>query len=280
MQEASVNGRVLIEGLSFTSDFDLSKFMSQFTGAEVPPSGSSFADNVKLNVSVQSVGDLSATSSTVSIEGSVNLRLLGTASNPVIVGRTDLTSGDIFFMSRRYQLQRGIINFTNPNRIEPVVNLAIATIVEQYNLTLNITGPVDKLQVSYSSDPPLAPVDIINLIARGQTTEEAGTTNFGADSILASGVASQLGSGVQKLAGISSLQIDPLIGGNNTNPSARIALQQRVTKNFVFTFSTDVTQPQGQIVQGDYQLTKRWSVSAERDEYGGFTAEGRVHTSF
>jgi translocation and assembly module TamB len=280
MQEASVNGRVLIGGLSFTSDFDLSKFMSQFTGAEVPPSGSSFADNVKLNVSVQSVGDLSATSSTVSIEGSVNLRLLGTASNPVIVGRTDLTSGDIFFMSRRYQLQRGIINFTNPNRIEPVVNLSIATIVEQYNLTLNITGPVDKLQIGYSSDPPLAPVDIINLIARGQTTEEAGTTNFGADSILASGVASQLGSGVQKLAGISSLQIDPLIGGNNTNPSARIALQQRVTKNFVFTFSTDVTQPQGEIVQGDYQLTKRWSVSAERDEYGGFTAEGRFHTSF
>jgi hypothetical protein len=123
-------------------------------------------------------------------------------------------------------------------------------------------------------------VDIINLIARGQTTEEAGTSNFGADSVLASGVASQLGSGVQKLAGISSLQIDPLIGGNNTNPSARIALQQRVSKNFVFTFSTDVTQPQGEIVQGDYQLTKRWSVSAERDEYGGFTAEGRFHTSF
>jgi translocation and assembly module TamB len=183
-------------------------------------------------------------------------------------------------MSRRYQLQRGIINFTNPNEIEPVVNLSITTTVEQYNLTLNIMGPIDKLQISYSSDPPLAPVDIINLLARGQTTEQASTTNFGADSILASGVASQLGSGVQKFAGISSLQIDPLIGGNNVNPSARIALQQRVTKNFVFTFSTDVTQPQGQIVQGDYQISKRWAVSAERDEFGGFTAEGRFQTTF
>jgi translocation and assembly module TamB len=280
MQEASVSGRVLVNGLSFTSDFDLSKFLNQFSGANVPRSVTSFADNVKLNVAVQSTGDLSATSSKVSIEGSLNLRLIGTASTPVIVGRTDLTSGDIFFMSRRYQLQRGIINFTNPNQIEPVVNLAIATTVEQYSLTLNITGPIDKLQINYSSDPPLAPVDVINLLALGQTTEEASTTSFGADSILASGVASGLGSGVQKLAGISSLQIDPLIGGNNTNPSARIALQQRVTKNFVFTFSTDVTQPQGEVVQGDYELSKRWSVSAERDEYGGFTAEGRFHTSF
>jgi translocation and assembly module TamB len=280
LQEAAVNGRVLIDGLSFTSDFDLAKFMNQFTGANVPPSGSTFADNVKLNVAVQSAGDLSAAASTISIEGTVNLRLIGTAANPVVVGRTDLTSGDIFFMSQRYELQRGIINFTNPNEIEPVVNISLTTTVEQYNLTLNITGPVDKLQTSYVSDPPLAPVDIINLIARGQTTEEASTSSFGADSILAAGVASQLGTGVQKLAGISSLQIDPLLGGNNTNPSARIALQQRVTKNFVFTFSTDVTQPQGEIVQGDYQLTKRWSVSAERDEYGGFTAEGRFHTSF
>jgi translocation and assembly module TamB len=280
MQEAAVNGRVLIDSLSFTSDFDLSKFINQFTGNNVPPSGSTFADNVKLNVAVQSAGDLSAASSTVSIEGSLNLRLIGTASNPVVVGRTDLTAGDIFFMSRRYQLQRGIINFTNPTQIEPVVNLSITTTVEQYNLTVNITGPVDKLETSYVSDPPLAPADIINLIARGQTTEQTTNTNFGADSILASGVASQLGSGVQKLAGISSLQIDPLIGGNNTNPSARIAFQQRVSKNFVFTFSTDVTQPQGELVQGEYQLTKRWSISAERDEFGGFTAEGRFHTSF
>jgi translocation and assembly module TamB len=280
LQQAAVNGSVLIDGLSFTSDFDLAKFMNQFTGANVPPSGSAFADNVKLNVAVQSAGDLSAAASTISIEGTVNLRLIGTASNPVVVGRADLTSGDIFFMSRRYELQRGIINFTDPNQIEPVVNISLTTTVEQYNLTLDVTGPVDKLQISYVSDPALAPVDIINLIARGQTTEEASSSSFGADSILAAGVASQLGSGVEKLAGISSLQIDPLLGGNNTNPSARIALQQRVSKNFVFTFSTDVAQPQGEIIQGDYQITKRWSVSAERDEYGGFTAEGRFHTNF
>jgi translocation and assembly module TamB len=280
LQEAAVNGRVLIDGLSFTSDFDLAKFMNQFTGANVPPSGSTFADNVNLNVAVQSAGDLSAAASTISIEGTVNLRLIGTAANPVVVGRTDLTSGDIFFMSQRYQLQRGIINFTNPNEIEPVVNISLTTTVEQYNLTLNITGPIDKLQTSYLSDPPLAPVDIINLIARGRTTEEASTSSFGADSILAAGVASQLGTGVQKLVGISSLQIDPLLGGNTANPSARIALQQRVTKNFVFTFSTDVAQPQSEMVQGDYQISKRWSVSAGRDEYGSITAEGRFHTSF
>jgi hypothetical protein len=98
--------------------------------------------------------------------------------------------------------------------------------------------------------------------------------------MIASQAASQVSGNVQKLAGLSSLQIDPLIGGNNQNPSARIAVQQRVTRNFLFTFSTDVSQPGSEVVQGDYRINKRWSVSAARQEAGGVSVEGRFHTSF
>jgi translocation and assembly module TamB len=277
---AAVNGRVLIDSLSFTKEFDLAEFMGQFTGSTAPPSGENFADKVKLEVSVQSTQQLQAVSSEVSIEGQANLRVIGTASNPVIVGRVDLTSGEIFFMKQRYQLERGIINFTNPDQTTPDVNMAITTTIKQYNLTLTVVGTIDKLRTSYVSDPPLPPVDIINLIARGQTTEEATPPNLGANSLLAKGLASQASSQVTKLAGLSSLQIDPLLGGDNRNPSARIGLQQRVTKNFLFTFSTDVTSAQNEVIQGEYQLNKRWSVSATRNETGGVAFDGKFHTVF
>jgi hypothetical protein len=130
------------------------------------------------------------------------------------------------------------------------------------------------------SDPPLATADIINLIARGKTTQEAEANSTSTDSIVASGAASELSSSVQKLAGISSLQIDPLIGGNNQNPSARIAIQQRVSKNLLFTFSTDVTQPGSEIVQGEYQINKHWSASVARDQLGGVSVDGKYHTRF
>ena len=120
---------------------------------------------------------------------------------------------------------------------------------------------------------------MINLLANGQTTQEA-SANSSTDSILAGQVASQFSGNIQKLAGLSSLEIDPLIGGNNTNPSARIAVQQRVTKNLLFTFSTDVTQPGNEIVQGDYQINRRWSVSVSRDQLGGVSVDGRYHTKF
>ena len=275
-----LTGRVLIDSLGFTPDFDLSKFADQFSGDTTLPSPPGFADNVTLAISVQSKDNLSANSSQISIEGGVNLRVIGTLATPVITGRTDLTSGELFYRNVRYQLQRGIITFDNPNETSPVLNVSATTTVEQYNLTLNLRGPFDKLTTSYTSDPPLATADIINLIARGQTTEESAAASQSTDSMIASQATSQLTGGIQKLAGISSLEIDPLSEGSNQNPSARIALQQRVTKNFLFTFSTDVSQPGSEVVQGEYQINKRWSVSATRDQVGGISVDGRLHTRF
>ena len=90
----------------------------------------------------------------------------------------------------------------------------------------------------------------------------------------------QVSSEVTKLTGVAGLQLDPLVGGENSNPSARLGIQKRVTKNFLFTFSTDVTQPQSEIVQGEYQFTKRWSVSVVRDKNGGVAVDGKFHTKF
>jgi translocation and assembly module TamB len=145
---------------------------------------------------------------------------------------------------------------------------------------LTLVGPLDRLNTSYVSNPALPTADIISLIYRGQTVEEAAATGTSTDSILASGVASQFSSGLRNLTGISSLQIDPLLGGNGTNPSARIAVQQRVTKDFLFTFSTDITQPESDMVLGQYQLTPRWSVNVERDQLGGISVMGQFRTKF
>ncbi len=277
-QSSLLQGRVLIDSLSFTSDFDAASFMGQFSGTSAPPSSDSPLRNLKLQIAVQSTSQLAAGTSQLNIEGQINLRIIGTAADPVVIGRTDLTSGDIFFSKQQYHLERGIITFVNPNQTEPVLNVLITTTIKQYNLSATIVGPINKLRTSYVSDPPLPPVDIINLVARGQTTQE-GPASFGANTVLAAGLG-QVGSSVSKLTGIAGLQIDPLIGGNNSNPSARLGLQKRVTKNFIFTFSTDVTQPQNEIVQGEYQLNKRWSVSVVRNSSGGFAVDGRFHTNF
>jgi translocation and assembly module TamB len=225
---------------------------------------------------------LNLASSEVSLQGQANLRVIGTADDPVIVGRTEFTGGDIFLMNKRYQIERGIIAFSNPNRTEPVLNILLTTTINQYNLSLSFRGPLDKMQTSYVSDPQLPTADIINLIARGQTTQQAAASpsNLGASSLLAQGAASQVSGGVQKLAGLSSLSIDPTLGGNNSNPGARVAMQKRITSSFLFTFATDVTSTQREIIQGEYKINKRRSTSVTRDENGGFAVDGKYRKRY
>jgi len=281
-QAANLNGRVLIDSLSFTQNFDLATLAGQVqSGPESAPSEGP-ANKVKLDIAVETARDLNLTSSAVSLQGQANLHVVGTAADPVIVGRTEFTAGDIFLMNKRYQIERGVIEFSNPQRTEPVLNLLLTTTINQYNLSLTFRGPLDKMQTSYVSDPPLPTADIINLIARGQTTQQAtaSPSNFGASSLLAQGAASQVSGGIQKLAGLSSLSIDPTLGGNNSDPGARIAMQKRVTNNFLFTFATDVTSTQRELIQGEYQFNKRWSASVTRDENGGFAVDGKFRKRY
>jgi translocation and assembly module TamB len=164
------------------------------------------------------------------------------------------------------------------------VNLRINTVVNEYNIALNFQGPVEHLQTTYTSDPALPPVDIINLLAFGKTTEAAANSStpgtLGAQSVLASGVSSAVSSKVEKFAGLSHLSIDPVLGSNQQSPGARIAIQQRVTSNLFVTFATDVTSTQHQAIQLEYKLTPRWSVSGVRDQNGGFGVDGKYHKTF
>jgi translocation and assembly module TamB len=242
---------------------------------------------MKLDIAVQSTSQMNLASSTVSIRGDANLRVVGTAATPVILGRTDVTGGEVFIGNNRYQLQQGTIDFLNPVRTEPVLNLHVTATIDQYNITLGLMGPLDRLETTYVSDPPLPPVDIINLLAFGKTTEAAAANPSpggvaGGEALLAQGVSSQVSSKVAKLAGISNLSIDPTLGGgsNQSTPGARIAIQQRVTGNLFVTFATDVTSTQQQQIQVQYNLNPRWSLSAVRDQNGGIGVDARYKKTF
>ncbi|MGB8885513.1 MAG: translocation/assembly module TamB domain-containing protein [Candidatus Korobacteraceae bacterium] len=286
LDAAMLQGQVNVNSVSFTPDFDLSKFIAQFSGVSTPPPTQGFADNLKLNIAVHSASELRATTQQVSIEGNANLRVIGTANNPVIVGRANLTGGDLIFLGNRYLVQGGTIAFVNAVETTPVVNLQVNTTVQQYNVAMRFQGPLDKLHTEYTSDPSLPPADIIHLLAFG-TTEEAANASpsqsnaLGAEGVVASQVSSQITDRVQKAVGISQLSVDPqLQQTGNQPPGAVVTIQQRVTSNLFVTFSTDVTATANTQVQVQYHLSPKWSVSGVRDQNGGFGIDGRFHKDF
>jgi len=275
---------VIIDRLSFTQQFDLANFIGQFQSEGTPTASSPFQENMKLNVAIQSADELSLATSKVSMTGATNVNLRGTLANPVVLGRVTITGGDVFFLGKRFQVQDGTITFSNPVRTEPVLNLHVGATVQQYDITLNLTGPVDRLRTTYTSDPALPASDIINLLTLGETAEESaqGTTpaSVSAESVVAQGVSGQVSSKIESLTGISALTLNPTAGTNPDNPGSQLAIQQRVTGNLLLTFSTNVTSTQSTAVQLEYQTSKQTSISALRDQNGGYSFSVHLHKKF
>ncbi len=275
-ENALLGGRVNIQNLSFTPGFDLMSFIGQLSGGVAAPPSQGFSQNLQLNLAVRSLNNLNLVSRTLSVDGTANLQVRGTAAQPVILGRINLTDGDLIFNGNRFTLAGGTVEFVNPSETQPVVNLALNTTIQQYNITLRFNGPVDQLRTNYASDPSLPSADIINLLAFGQTSEAAAANPTPGDqaamSLVASQVSSQLTSRVAKIAGISQLSINPVLaGGSVQGPAgAIVTIQQRVTGNLFVTYSTNVSSTQNQVIMGQYQLSPKVAVSATRDQNGGF----------
>jgi translocation and assembly module TamB len=278
-ETAVLGGAVHLSELSFTPAFDLSSFVGQLGGGVAAPPSRGLAQNIQLNVAVDSTSSVNLTSRALSLGGTANLHLRGTVADPVVLGRVNLNGGDIILNGNRFVLNGGTIQFVNPSETQPVMNVSLTTSIQQYNINLRFQGPVDKMRTQYSSDPALPAADIIHLLAFGQTTEASDATatpaNQAAESLVASQVSSQLTSRVSKIAGISQLSINPVLAGSSSQgpPGANITIQQRVTGNLFVTFSTNVASTQSQTIQGQYQVSPRVAFSATRDPNGGFALD-------
>ena len=151
----------------------------------------------------------------VRLSGDADLQLRGTAAKPVLLGRADVIEGEAYLNGTKYRLERGDVAFANPVTTTPVLDLQATTRIRDYDITLNVNGEVEKLNLTYRSEPPLPTADIVALLAFGQTTEESAQLQQTNNSAFSSGVSSALlgealnatlGNRVQKLFGVSQDQ--------------------------------------------------------------------------
>ena len=283
MQSPLLRGQIRLNELSFAPTFDVAELINAVTGGRVVQSQSG-AGNLNLDLTIQSTNELSVSNSMLSVEGSTNIRVRGSAADPTVLGRVNLSGGDLIFRGNRYALLPSTVNFVNPFGIEPRVNLALETRVQGYNVQLQIRGAPDQLRMTYSSEPSLPPADIITLLifgrTRGPTEGNPALSNIQAESLIASGVSRELTNRIQKTAGISQLSIDPALGGNQQDPGTRVTIQQNVTANLFVKFAADATSTQRQVIQVEYQATPRVAISGVRDQSGGFALEIRVRQTW
>jgi len=277
-----LTGKVMIQRVSLNQGLESAGALVSTTGPG-GPSTSSFIRNLQLDVEAASTPDSRMEWPGAHLEAEANLRVRGTAEHPILLGHIHVLSGELYFHDSRYRVARGDLNFANPFRLDPVINVEATTTVQQYEITLNFSGQASKMKLSYRSDPPLPGNDIITLLAMGQTSSEAamrssvGTQggSLGASALLSEAISSQLGGRVERLFGITRFRVDPGLAGVGTsssgqNAAARVTVEQQVTPNLTVTYVSNVSSTQQQVIQVEYNVTRTVSVVALRDQNGTF----------
>ncbi len=277
---AVLSGRIIVDRVTLAPGFDLLTVMGGGGSVRTPAAVSPFLRNLQFDVEAASSPGARMEWSGARIESEASLRVRGTWEHPIILGHIHLLSGEMQFRGNRYRLSRGDIHFANPFRPDPVLNVEATTTVRQYDVTLNLSGQASKLALAYRSDPPLPSGDILAMLALGRTGEESElrttvqgqTTELGASTLLSEAISSQLGGRIERLFGVSRFKVDPFLAGagGEQNASARITIEQQLSRDLVVTYVTNVTSSQHQVIQIEYAVNRDLSIVALRDQNGTF----------
>lgn len=283
---SSLSGAVTVEQVSYAARSDLGSLLSLAAPpVQTPYAPSPLLENMRLDVRVRSSSALGVQSSVAqNLQLTSDLRIRGTAAHPGVLGRVVITEGKLVFFGSTYTVNIGTIAFYNPIRIEPILDLSLETQAQGVDVVLKVTGPIDNMKLSYTSDPPLQFQEIVSLLATGSTPTSDPTLlanqaslpaqNFqqlGESAIVGRALADPVTSQLQRVFGITQLKINPAFTSGSQLPQAQLSLQQQISTNVTVTYITGLNTANADIIQVLWTISPRWSAQALRDYNGIFS---------
>jgi autotransporter translocation and assembly factor TamB len=216
----------------------------------------------------------------------IDIFLRGTVNHPQLLGRLEARKGSVFFRKNDFKILHASVDFIDPNRMNPVLDIQAETQVREYLIRLAVTGTADHASVTMISDPPLVDTDILSLLALGKKGSElkGKETNIGV------GEAASFATGqfqdiferrARSLTGLDRFQIDPYVGKSDTSVPMVTVGKELVQNKLYFTYSSNVgaSIPE-QIFRIEYLLNKHFSLIGERNDLGNTGGDVKYRFEF
>ncbi|NNF99588.1 MAG: AsmA family protein [Desulfobacteraceae bacterium] len=201
-----------------------------------------YLSNTSLDLSIHSRNPVIVDNNMAYLEIRPDLRLVGTARRPVLNGRANVEMGEIYYRKKAFTVTRGVVDFVNPYKTEPLIDVKGRIQVRRWMITLAASGTPDNLKVRLSSDPPEADADILSLLLVGKTAGELSDTGNGGvistKQMMAQLIGSQLGDGVKDSTGLDILEVDTApVAGEEASESVRVTVGKNLTERMTIKYS-------------------------------------------
>lgn len=280
-----LEGSLQIQSMSYRSSFE--EFLAMLTqrnvGGEPSP-----VNRLRLSVHVEGSRNITITNQLADVEARIDVDIQGAVDDPALTGHVEASGGTLVFQGNRYHITRGNIDFIDPLRIEPVIDVQAESEVRDYRVILGVTGRGQQLHMNLRTDPPLPELEVVSLIAGGRTREELAARSSGAvptsEELFKGGALSILTDLLQQrvggrlgLLGTGRVRIDPFLVGAENDPGVRLTISEQINKELSVTYSQDLSSNKQTIILVEYFISRNTSVIASRDETGalGFDVKFR-----
>ena len=260
---------------------------------------------LRFDVEIVAPSTLRMTSNSIRAIASADLTYQGTLDQPTLFGTVEFESGETFIEGNRYRLNYGNIGFTNPEEIEPFIDIELETDHrvpgQTYRVTLRAQGTLERLVPSLSSDPPLPEVDILSMLlgdtrdplsadlraARAPELAQQQRFQAGAARLLTTPLSSGVGRVVQESFGVDTFRITPSLGDPSSqqsaqlNPTARVLIGKRISNRAHLTLSRAISGANRDLIMVlEYDQSDRLSWILSQNEDRTYALDFRVRHSF
>ena len=173
---------------------------------------------------------------------SANFRLGGTLGDPRLTGEATVNQGQVLLPFATFAVQQGWVRLTAANPFEPRVSLTGTSRRYGYDLRMEISGPVEKPQLTFSSTPALESEQVLLMVMAGETPQNEVSYT-----------------GRERAARLGAYLGQSLLGQLGVDSSA----QDRLTVNI----GERISRQGRETYEVEYELDPRWSVVGEYDEF-------------
>ncbi len=240
--------------------------------------------SVDLDLHVVADRSLSARGPFLNLVGSAALDVVGNLGQPGVVGTLELEEGgDFTFQGVRYEIERCAVRFTDPTRVDPILDLRARAWVESYLITVHLSGTFDHLTPTVSSDPPLDQEGIFSLLALGHRNEAIGGGAVGvglASALLTRQINQELDRRARLLLPVDQVRVDPFVESSTGNPAARMTVVKQVSPSWTIVVQSNLSSDRQEVVISRWSLGPGLFLEAIRDLDGTYGLDLKLRTRY
>jgi autotransporter translocation and assembly factor TamB len=284
-----IDGNVVLGKTKYLEDVQISKVLDSINKPKIFRKPTPLMMQTKLRIRITESKDIWVDNNLARMRMKADLSVIGTLAQPNLTGRLEIAEGYIVYLDRKFEITRGLFDFTNPHMINPILDIQAEADIKNYqqpdadpyHIIFVITGPADKAKISLKSVPALDEANILSLLTFGTTREQLFSQspdkyNTSLKDILLER-AEQYSS--QKITGFVASRLSNILDLDNVSIEGnlfnfgdswgpQLVASKQLSKRMMVTYSTRIGYLNEQSIELDYKLTDKFYLQGQADQDG------------